>query len=31
MIAAVAQEPWLFTGSVADNVAYGLRETDGGR
>ena len=29
MIAAVAQEPWLFTGSVADNVAYGLRETDG--
>ena len=28
MIAAVAQEPWLFTGSVGDNVAYGLRETD---
>jgi len=27
MLAAVAQEPWLFTGSVGDNVAYGLRES----
>ena len=27
MLAAVAQEPWLFTGSVGDNIAYGLRQT----
>lgn len=27
MLAAVAQEPRLFTGSVGDTAAYGLRES----